>query len=221
MPARTYGTVHAEQQRQMGGLEFVRGLASGELPLNMIAQTLGYDVIEADNGRVVISLVPTEAHLNPAGTVHGGLTGTLLDSCMGLAVQSKLDKGVAQTTLEFKIRCCVPSYRKQARSERKARSCTVVAASAPLRDGSQTAEVDCSLTGRRRASFSRTNDGVGLGRRGGRAGWRAAPPAGRPTRPLLSVVSTPESHHRLGTSPAARGWQLRKSALNQAQCTES
>ena len=38
-----------------------------------------------------------------AGTVHGGLAATLLDSAMGLAVQSMLDKGFAQTTLEFKI----------------------------------------------------------------------------------------------------------------------
>jgi uncharacterized protein (TIGR00369 family) len=35
--------------------------------------------------------------------VHGGLAATLLDSCMGLAVQSTLEKGVGQTTLEFKI----------------------------------------------------------------------------------------------------------------------
>jgi len=35
--------------------------------------------------------------------VHGGLSATLLDSCMGLAIQSTLDKGVTQTTLEFKI----------------------------------------------------------------------------------------------------------------------
>ena len=103
MPARIYGTVSAEQQSQMSGLEFVQGLASGALPLNTIARTLGYDVTEAERGRVVIALIPTDAHLNPAGTVHGGLTATLLDSCMGLAVQSTLDKGTAQTTLEFKI----------------------------------------------------------------------------------------------------------------------
>ena len=40
---------------------------------------------------------------NPSGTVHGGFAATLLDSCMGLAVRSMLDKGFAQTTLEFKI----------------------------------------------------------------------------------------------------------------------
>jgi uncharacterized protein (TIGR00369 family) len=103
MSAKIYGTVSAEQQAKMSGLEFVQGLVSGELPLNTIAQTVGYDVIDAESGRVVITLIPTEAHLNPAGTVHGGLTATLLDSCMGLAVQSTLDTGVAQTTLEFKI----------------------------------------------------------------------------------------------------------------------
>jgi uncharacterized protein (TIGR00369 family) len=100
---RTYGTVSVERQKEMSGLEFVQGLASGTLPLNTIAQTLGYDVTEAENGRVVVTLVPTDAHLNPAGTVHGGLTATLLDSCMGLAVLSTLDQGVSQTTLEFKI----------------------------------------------------------------------------------------------------------------------
>lgn len=100
---KTYGTVSAEARQQMSGLEFVQGLASGMLPLNMIAQTLGYDVTEAESGRVVVTLVPTEAHLNPSGTVHGGLTATLLDSCMGLAVQTMLEKGTSQTTLEFKI----------------------------------------------------------------------------------------------------------------------
>src|SRR4051812_8215414 len=103
MTIKTYGTVSPEQQKQMSGLDFVQGLASGALPLNTIAQTLGYDVAEAESGRVVITLVPTGAHLNPAGTVHGGLTATLLDSCMGLAVQSTLEKGIGQTTLEFKI----------------------------------------------------------------------------------------------------------------------
>src|SRR5262249_53884124 len=100
---KTYGTVSVGQQKEMSGLEFVRGLVDGTLPLNMIAQTLGYDVTEVEKGRVVVTVEPREAHLNPYGTVHGGLTATLLDSCMGLAVQSTLDRRFAQTTVEFKI----------------------------------------------------------------------------------------------------------------------
>src|ERR1700712_5662050 len=107
MPSRiankTYGTVSADRTKEMSGLEFVQGLADGTLPLNTIAQTLGYDVTEAANGRVVVTAEPRDIHLNPAGTVHGGLAATLLDSCMGLAVQSTLEKGISQTTLEFKI----------------------------------------------------------------------------------------------------------------------
>ena len=103
MATKTYGTVGPERQRAMSGLEFVNGLAGGVLPLNTIAQTLGYDVAEAEGGRVVITLDPTGAHLNPWGTVHGGLTATILDSCMGLAIQSMLEKGIGSTTLEFKI----------------------------------------------------------------------------------------------------------------------
>src|SRR3954466_10372419 len=105
MPTRTraYGTVSAGQRNTMTGLEFVQGLANGTLPLNTIAQTLGYDVTEAESGRVVIIAEPRDIHLNPAGTVHGGFSATLLDSCMGLAVQSTLEKGMGSTTLEFKI----------------------------------------------------------------------------------------------------------------------
>ena len=101
--SKTYGTVSADRQKEMSGLEYVQGLADGTLPLNMIARTLGYDVTEAVSGRVVVTTEPNDIHLNPAGTVHGGLAATLLDSCMGLAVQSTLEKGVSQTTVEFKI----------------------------------------------------------------------------------------------------------------------
>jgi uncharacterized protein (TIGR00369 family) len=100
---KTYGTVSADERKQMSGLEFVRGLADGSLPLNTMAQTLGYDVVEATNRRVVVAAKPNGSQLNPAGTVHGGLSATLLDSCMGLAIQSTLQKGFGSTTLEFKI----------------------------------------------------------------------------------------------------------------------
>jgi uncharacterized protein (TIGR00369 family) len=101
--SKSYGTVSAERRSQMSGLEFVQGLADGTLPLNTMARTLGYDVTEAVSGRVVITTQPNDSHLNPAGTVHGGFSATLLDSCMGLAVQSTLEKGFGSTTLEFKI----------------------------------------------------------------------------------------------------------------------
>ncbi len=103
MPNKTYGTVCAAQQKQLTGLEFVEGLADGSLPLNTIARTLGYDITEAAQGRAVIVANPDDTLLNPSGTVHGGFTATLLDSCMGLAVRTTLEKGFEQTTVEFKV----------------------------------------------------------------------------------------------------------------------
>jgi uncharacterized protein (TIGR00369 family) len=100
---KRFGVIDDDQRRAISGLEFVQGLVDGTLPLNPMAQTLGYDIVEVAKGRVVVAAEPHAGHRNPAGTVHGGLAATLLDTCMGLAVQSMLDKGFAQTTLEFKI----------------------------------------------------------------------------------------------------------------------
>jgi uncharacterized protein (TIGR00369 family) len=87
---KRFGVIDDDRKRAMSGL-------------NTMAETLGYDIVEVAKGRVVAAATPNERHRNPAGTVHGGLAATLLDSCMGLAVHSMLDKGFAQTTLEFKI----------------------------------------------------------------------------------------------------------------------
>jgi uncharacterized protein (TIGR00369 family) len=103
LAGKRFGVIDGDRQRGMSGLEFVQGLVDGTLPLNTMAETLGYDIIEVSRGRVVAAAEPHAGHRNPAGTVHGGLAATLLDSCMGLAVQSMLEKGFAQTTLEFKI----------------------------------------------------------------------------------------------------------------------
>jgi len=87
----------------MTGLEFIQGLADRTLPLNTMVRTLGYDITEAENGRVVVTAEPKDIHLNPARTVHGGLAATMLDSYMGLAIHSALEKGVGSATLEFKM----------------------------------------------------------------------------------------------------------------------
>jgi uncharacterized protein (TIGR00369 family) len=98
-----FGIISEDQVRTMSGLEFVQGLVDRTLPLNPMSETLGYDIVDVSKGRAVVVAEPQGKHLNPFGTVHGGLAATLLDSCMGLAVLSMLDKGFAQTTLEFKI----------------------------------------------------------------------------------------------------------------------
>jgi len=100
---KRYGIVNSDQLKAMSGLEFVQGRVAGSLPLNTMARAIGYDIVEASQGRVVVTANSSEEHLNPEGTVHGGVAATLLDTCMGLAVRSMLEKGDASTTLEFKV----------------------------------------------------------------------------------------------------------------------
>jgi len=75
MAIKSYGTVSPEQQRAMSGLEFVEGLASGLLPLNTMAQTLGYDVVEAESGRVAITVTPDRRSPQPMGHCPRGPRG--------------------------------------------------------------------------------------------------------------------------------------------------
>jgi uncharacterized protein (TIGR00369 family) len=100
---KRYGVVSIEDRNSLTGMEFVRGFVDGTLPLNSMAATLNYDIVEAALGRVVISGMPRDTFLNPEGGVHGGFAATLLDSCMGLSIRSMVEKGYGSTTLELKI----------------------------------------------------------------------------------------------------------------------
>ncbi len=85
------------------GLEFLQAVFSGELPHPPIGETLNFMPIRAEYGRVVFQGTPMAAHYNPIGSIHGGWAATLLDSCVGCAVQSVLPQGKGYTTLELKV----------------------------------------------------------------------------------------------------------------------
>jgi uncharacterized protein (TIGR00369 family) len=52
------------------------------------SDALGVTGPTADDGTAQLELVATEQHLNGAGTVHGGVLATLVDTAMGAAVRS-------------------------------------------------------------------------------------------------------------------------------------
>jgi uncharacterized protein (TIGR00369 family) len=85
------------------GLQLLQAIASGDAPGAPIAQLMGFEPVEAEEGRVVFACIPRAEHYNPIGSVHGGLAATLLDSAMGCAVHSTLPEGRGYTTLELKV----------------------------------------------------------------------------------------------------------------------
>ena len=98
----------AEAAKEMGGLEYLRAIARGELPAAPMANLLSFDFHEIEEGRVVFECVPAEYHYNPIGAAHGGLACTLADSAMGCAVHTKLPAGAGYTTLEIKTNLLRP-----------------------------------------------------------------------------------------------------------------
>ena len=93
----------AAAARGLPGLEFLRKVASGELPRPPISALMNFGLAELSEGRAVFTVEPAEYHYNPIGVVHGGLAATLLDSAMGCAVHSTLPAGAGYTTLEVKV----------------------------------------------------------------------------------------------------------------------
>jgi uncharacterized protein (TIGR00369 family) len=98
-----YGVTPTEIMAAMPGIEFVRAIFAGKLPSPPIMQTVEPFDCTAEPGVVVLHSVPGFQHYNPIGSVHGGYAAILLDSAMGLAVQSMLPAGTGFTTLEFKV----------------------------------------------------------------------------------------------------------------------
>lgn len=88
--------------RSLSGIDQLKAGMAGEGTVAPIARTVGFDLIEAEIGRVVFEALPTRAMYNPLGTVHGGWMATVLDSACGCVVHSMLKPGQTYTTLELK-----------------------------------------------------------------------------------------------------------------------
>jgi uncharacterized protein (TIGR00369 family) len=61
-------------------------------------QLIGAQQPEADEGRSTLTVDVDERHLNAAGTVHGGLLATLVDTAMGAAIRSEAEGEKAATS---------------------------------------------------------------------------------------------------------------------------
>jgi uncharacterized protein (TIGR00369 family) len=103
VPKVEFGVTPTEIMASMAGVDFVRAMFEGRLPTPPIMQNVEPFDQTAEPGIVAFYSVPGFRHYNPIGSVHGGYAAILLDSAMGLAVQSALPAGRGYTTLEFKI----------------------------------------------------------------------------------------------------------------------
>lgn len=102
------GSIPFEEVVKYTGLELLRRLIDGKYPAPSISERMNFGLVEAGEGRVVFRGLPGVQHLNPLGTVHGGWAATLLDSALGCAVHTTMEKGEGYTTAEFKVNLTRP-----------------------------------------------------------------------------------------------------------------
>ena len=65
--------------------------------------TLGVHGRTAEDGTARLELDATEEHLNEAGTVHGGVLATLVDTAMGQAVRSRTGEDDVPATSQLTV----------------------------------------------------------------------------------------------------------------------
>jgi uncharacterized protein (TIGR00369 family) len=85
------------------GLEFLRAICAGEVAQPPISPTFGFELVAVEEGIARFRGHPAEYQYNPMGSVHGGWACTLLDSAMGSAVMTTLDRETAYTTAQLSI----------------------------------------------------------------------------------------------------------------------
>jgi uncharacterized protein (TIGR00369 family) len=100
---RIHGVVSRDVLVAEPGLRFLQGLIEGRHPAPPFSKATGIYLAEAQENRVVFKGNPTDAFMNPIGTIHGGWTSAILDSAMACAVHTTLDIGQGYTSVEMKL----------------------------------------------------------------------------------------------------------------------
>ena len=72
-------------------------------PLTGFVAQLGVREVTADDGVARLAFAATDDHLNPAGTLHGGVLATLVDTAMGAAVRSLTGESDVPATSQLTV----------------------------------------------------------------------------------------------------------------------
>src|ERR671917_2602134 len=71
-------------------------------------QLVGTEISSAQEGRAAVSLKAEERHLNPSGTVHGGVISTLIDASMAEALNTMTEQDEQPFTIQITVNYMKP-----------------------------------------------------------------------------------------------------------------
>jgi uncharacterized protein (TIGR00369 family) len=87
----------------MSGIETMRAIRDGILPPPPMARLIGFRMVVAEPGRIVMELDPEESLENTIGLLHGATAAALLDTAMGCSITTMQPAGQASVTLDLKL----------------------------------------------------------------------------------------------------------------------
>lgn len=97
--------------------EQMKKIISGEVSPPPIAELLGFQMVEVEEGMAVFEMEANERYYNPMGTLHGGVLCDIADAAMGTAFMSTLSENESMTTVELKINFLKPVWKAKLRAE--------------------------------------------------------------------------------------------------------
>ena len=71
-------------------------------------QLVGTELQSAEEGRAAVGLQAEERHLNPSGTVHGGVISTLIDASMAEALNTMVGESEQPFTIQITVNYMKP-----------------------------------------------------------------------------------------------------------------
>ncbi len=88
----------------LSGLEQLERALTSKKFAPSIGVTLDFELVEVAHGKVIFKGMPSDKHMNPIGTIHGGYAATLLDSALGCCIHTTLDPGERYTTVDLNVK---------------------------------------------------------------------------------------------------------------------
>jgi uncharacterized protein (TIGR00369 family) len=71
-------------------------------------ELVGTEVSSAEEGQAAVSLRAEQRHLNPSGTVHGGVISTLIDAAMAEALNTITEEDEQPFTIQITVNYMKP-----------------------------------------------------------------------------------------------------------------
>jgi uncharacterized protein (TIGR00369 family) len=82
-----------------------------------VARLIGFEMKYIADGRATVVLATGTQHMNPMGTLHGGILCDIADAAMGMAFATTLASNESFTTVELKINFFRPVWAAELKAE--------------------------------------------------------------------------------------------------------